>query len=168
MKKLIALLFSIFFLYSPSVFAEDISGAFGLILGDIYEGELNQVAKISTGEILYGFDPVNPNHIFSNYGVILTHKSKKIAGIWAWNKFNNSEKCETNHKIIEVLLDKKYGSLKKDIIYFDSVVSSKYVSGNRIIRLRCPTKILYLKYYDQDLRQLSILEQSETINSDGL
>ena len=170
-NKLLA--FTIFSLLTLSVQGNEINGAFGKAFGEVYQGELSVLSKTTAGEKIYSFTPQNPHPVFTKYGVILTPKTQKISEIWAWGYFDNSSICEAEFKVIEVLLDKKYESLKSKNAF--SMRSSKftgYSSGNRRISLRCPIEFggitfLYLQYIDKDMQRLTIEEKAEDQNSDG-
>ena len=155
-------------LFSSSVFAEDIKGAFGQILGEVYKGELKIIGQLTSGEDvlndIYGFNPENPSPTFSNYGLILTPKSKRIVEIRVWNKFDSSSKCESELEVIEVLLDKKYKNLKTDWIGF-----TIYTSNNKKINIRCTlfNNNLTLTYTDSEMEDLYNLEKSEEQSGKG-
>ena len=167
--KIFLLIFFLFF--SPSVFSQVITGAFGLKLGDVFTEDLIEVGNTEGGKIIYSFQPTNPHMSFLYFGVLLTPDTKIIYEIWAWNKFDDSAECKSNFEIVEVLLDKKYGELKSDTISMDSE-SAYYKQNERYISLRCPLKFssspIYLQYVDKELGKLAITEEAEKTNSDGL
>tara|TARA_B100000767_G_C19630351_1_gene477996 strand:+ start:136 stop:660 length:525 start_codon:yes stop_codon:yes gene_type:complete len=170
-NKLLA--FTAFCLLSLSVQGNEINGAFGKALGEVYQGALSVITKTTAGEKVYSFTPQNPHPTFTKYGIILTPKTQKISEIWAWGYFDNSSKCTSEFNVVEVLLDKKYESLK--LMSFNSSLdtsSAYYKSGNRRISIRCPLEFsgdstLYLQYIDKDMQRLLIEEKAEDQNSDG-
>jgi|TARA_B100001939_G_C16596280_1_gene469012 hypothetical protein len=86
-------------LTSFSLEAKEISSAFGLSLGEIYTGELQALSKTTTGHTIYGFEPENPHPTFTKYGMIITSKTKRIASIWAWNTFEDADKCKAEFNV---------------------------------------------------------------------
>ena len=149
------LIFTIFFLLSFSAQGSEINGAFGKVFGEVYQGKLSVLSNTTSGEKIYSFKPQNPHPVFTKYGIILTPKSKKISEIWAWGYFDSSSKCEGEFKVIEVLLDKKYESLKAKNSFSMDASNASYRTGNRRISLRCPIEFgdtpLYLQYIDKDM-----------------
>ena len=158
-------------LFSSSVLSEEIKGAFGLKLGDVFEEDLYEIGNTEGGKIIYSFQPTNPHMSFLYFGVLLTPDTKIIYEIWAWNKYDDSAECKSNFEILEILLDKKYSTLKSDIISMDSE-SAYYKQNERYISLRCPLEFssspIYLQYADKELRKLAITEEAVKTNSDGL
>ena len=167
-KKL--LISSIFCLIAFSAQGSEIIGAFGKAFGEVYEGK-STLGTSSAGENIYSFIPKNPHPAFKKYGVILTPKTKKISEIWAWGYFENSSKCKSEFAVIEILLDKKYESLKSKYSFSMDSSNASYGSENRRISLRCPIEFgdtpLYLQYIDKDMQRLALEEKAEDQNSDG-
>jgi len=163
--------FLFLFLILPSeAKTNEINGAFGKSFGEVYDGG-RVLSETTSGEKIYSFNPENPNPIFTKYGVIITPKTKKISEIWAWGYFDSSTKCEAQFQIIEILLDKKYESLKSKNSFSFGSTNANYRSNNRRIGLRCPFEFgdtpLYLQYIDNDIQRLVIEEKAENQNSDG-
>ena len=125
------LAFFISFLLSLSVQGSEIKEAFGKVLGEVFQGEFALLSETTSGEKVYSFKPQNPHPVFTKYGVILTPKSKKISEIWAWGYFESSSKCQAEFKVIEVLLDKKYESIKSKNTFSMDSSNASYRSGNR-------------------------------------
>ena len=147
--------------------SEQITGAFGKLLGDSFEEELEKSAELDSGEILYRFQPANPSPMFKKYGVLLTPTTREIVAIWAWISFDRDSRpqCKEDLKVVEAVLDRKYEQLKTklDLLILDGVF---YKSGNRRIRLRCTTLSdqLQLIYRDEEMEEQAILEKAAKID----
>ena len=158
-------------LTSFSLEAKEISGAFGLSLGEVITGELSEITETTSGKPIYAFEPKNPHPAFSNYGIIITPKTRRIEQIWAWSTFENSDKCKAEFNVIEAQLDKKYKNFEFES-YAVNLASASYRDKNRGIFLHCPFDLantkLYLRYIDADMQELHVQEKAESQDSDGL
>jgi len=63
--------------------------------------------------------------MFKKYEVLLTPTTKEIVAIWAWTSFNHDlrPQCKEDLKVVEAILDRKYGQLKTklDLLILDGV-----------------------------------------------
>ena len=157
-------------LTSFSLEAKEISGAFGLSLGEVITGELSEITETTSGKPIYAFEPKNPHPAFSNYGIIITPKTRRIEQIWAWNTFENTSKCQAEFDVIEVLLDKKYKNFKYKSYSF-ALSHASYNYNKKYIHLSCTLEFrvtpLYLQYTDEYMKDLSVQEKAESQDSDG-
>jgi hypothetical protein len=144
----------------------NIEGAFGIKLGQKFEGE-NVAATFNDGEKALKFNPVNPHPMLKSYGVMVTPVSKTVYKLMAFTSGGDeSDQCDRNRKVVEVLLDKKYGEIKIEKDYFKDHID--YVSGEREINLYCNySGQLILTYRDQELEDLGIKETASTQDGSG-
>ena len=99
---------------------EQISGAFGLQLGDEYDTRRTYGKKSKeTGLTFYAFSPKKKFRSFSKYAVSLTPMTKKIFSINAIAVFRNSSACENELELISSMLAEKYGEPLKTEDFFD-------------------------------------------------
>jgi hypothetical protein len=150
MKRLLLLLM----LFSAPVLAvEPITGAFGLKLGDVWDGETTRIDE-KDGFFQHYFIPDLPHDLFDEYSVNVTPVKKLIFGIEGYKK----GECEQYQDLKKALI-KKYGAGE----WFDE---SKYVWGQgkrklekpglpyaRSIVLQCDLEkhSLYIYYIDWDI-----------------
>jgi len=144
----------------------NIEGAFGINLGQKFEGE-TVAATFNDGEKALKFNPVNPHPMLKSYGIMVTPVSKTVYKLMAFTSGGDeSGQCDRNRKVIEVLLDKKYGEIKIEKDYFKDHID--YVSGKREINLYCNwSGQLILTYRDQELEDLGIKETASTQDASG-
>ena len=106
MKRLLLLLI----LFSTPVLAEEpIVGAFGVKLGEVWDGEATRIDERG-GFFQYYFMPDLPHHLFDTYVVNVTPVSNLIFGIWGAKKGN----CEQQYQDLKKALIKKYGAGEED------------------------------------------------------
>ena len=123
-------------LFSTPVMAEEpIVGAFGLKLGDVWDGE---ATKTYEGDYYVGhhFIPESPSDMFAFYFINVTPIKGLIYTIGAgWN----DDDCSIQFIALKKLLSKKYGS--GEIVHKDRLLADakghEWFQGNRIIELNC-------------------------------
>ena len=115
MKTILQKIFRVFHFKKP----EQITGAFGLKLGDTFEVYLTIAKRNTTNNTLpkhpskalakleltnntpiYRFSPKNPFQSFTRYYVSITPKTHKIYKIWATNLIKDSKKCKNNNFVV--------------------------------------------------------------------
>ena len=151
-------------LTSFSLEGKEISGAFGLSLGEIYTGKLVVNREMGPNRKLYNFEPQNPHPLFSNYGVFITPKTKRIESILVWKEYKNTRPCFFDFQLIETLLDEKYKNFKKDPLKEGDIL---YQDGSNFITLGCTNEELMLLYLDWEMQELFQKETAEMQDSDG-
>ena len=139
-----------------------IPGAFGMRLGQTFSGK-EITLQYDSGEAAYAFEPQNPNESFTHYGVLVTPVTQTVYKIVAANL--DGKGCETERKVIEILLDKKYIAIKEDESLSDH---SNYSLGSRRISLFCAWGgQLTLNYIDKELEKLNVREIASKQNGSG-
>ena len=179
-RHLLVLLIVGFSLEAVSAGNEQISGAFGLVLGDQYDPKRSYGKKSKeTGLTLYSFRPKNNFRSFTKYAVSLTPSTKKIFLINAIAVFRNSSDCESELDLMSSMLEEKYGQPIKTTDRFDlnntTVLIDQPEHGREILlkcsRLRSNVK-LDIFYSDNNLKSLSEQEYKEIerkrLNDSGL
>ena len=143
MKKLLLLLM----LFSAPVLAvEPITGAFGLKLGDVWDGEATSTYE-GDGYVRHQFIPDSPLDAFKLYRVEVTPVKGLIFNIWA----GKGGKCKSQYSALKQVLSKKYGEGERDL------PRHIWTQGNRSITLYC-RNTLSLTYTDQAIDESRIDE----------
>ena len=154
MKKLLLLLM----LFSTPVMAvEPITGAFGVKLGDVWDGEAIATFE-KDGYFIHGFIPDLPHDLFDTYAVNVTPVKKLIFAIGGAKKGG----CE-QYQALKKALIKKYGA-GEERDEFGHVwghgqrkLQTSFWPYARTIYIRCKVKEdegikgLYINYQDWDI-----------------
>ena len=90
---------------TPVMAVEPITGAFGLKLGDVWDGEATETYE-RDGFFQYDFIPESPHDLFDRYAVHVTLVKKLIFGIGGHKK----GECEQQYQDLKKALIKKYGA----------------------------------------------------------
>lgn len=139
-----------------------IPGAFGILLGETFNGK-EITLRYDSGEAAYAFEPQNANESFTHYGVFVTPVTQTVYKIIAANL--DGKGCESERKVVEVLLDKKYTTIKEDETLSGH---SNYSLGSRRISLYCAWGgQLTLTYEDKELEKLNIQEIASKRDGSG-
>ncbi len=146
---------------------ENIIGAFGLQLGDVFNpDDAINLSKTNGGEIVYQFEPTKKVKYFKTYYLLITPTSHKIKKIWGTGNYDNVQTCQDDKDVIQSILEKKYGKMKQS--YLTNMLRDKPIfisSRTRVIELKCtnnfPSLGLYLEYKDNDLYELSSKEREK-------
>ena len=135
MKRIIAI---VLLCWSAGVMAvEPITGAFGVKLGDVWDGEATKTYE-GDGYVRHIFIPESPLDAFGTYWVDVTPVKGLIFTIVA-SQFD--EKCNIQYDVLKSALNKKYG------VGESGVNGYEWTQGNRSIWLKCTPK-LKLTYFD--------------------
>lgn len=153
-----------------------IEGAFGMKLGAIFDSK-KAIGKgeLTDGTVMYQFAPSNPFRSFKKYYVMITPKTHRIYSIWGIGNFDAQAKAEKEQMLILELLNKKYGSQKKEGL-MDSLYDVKQVDqGDRSVVVKISGIMdvtLDIRYYDDKLRTQAEKErielESKKVDSSGL
>jgi len=180
MKKiLISIILAVF---SVTALAQDktekIEGAFGLKLGDTFDIKTLGAKAIpsSGGSLMYNFTPTNPMRSFTRYGVVLTPKTHRIAGITAMGDYDDKAGAQKEQAVVLALLTKKYGAQDKAQIEDQLDSNKRIVQGKRMIMMFIDAGVnkarLTISYADETLFNLAEKErielESRKLDSSGL
>jgi hypothetical protein len=154
MKKLILLLM----LFSTPVMAvEPITGAFGVKLGDVWDGEATRTDE-EDGYVVHHFIPDLPHDLFDTYVVHVTPVKKLIYLIWG-GKVETGE-CEQYQDLKKALI-KKYGAGIEfdEFTHFwgqgNNKLENPDIPHARTILVRCnvdeETYGFHISYLDRDI-----------------
>ena len=158
---------------TPVLAVQPIIGAFGVKLGDVWDGE-----AIETWErddyFIHRFIPEFPHDAFDTYYVEVTPVKGLIFKIEALN-WENGAWCETEYKVFKEVLNQKYGKgvAKAEEKGGYSSSSWSFISfteeplSNREIRLVC-NNALSLNYIDRFIQASRIKELAEQVDSSNL
>ena len=150
MKKLVLLLM----LFSTPVLAvEPITGAFGVKLGEVWDGEATKTRE-KDGFFRYYFVPESPLDAFDTYYVEVTPVKGLIFRIEAYKRGS----CDSQYLAFKQALTKKYGSGEK------RTHSHIWTQGNRTIELYCSNQF-YLTYTDKFI-EASRIDELEPDSAD--
>jgi len=142
-----------------------IIGGFGINFGDIFNPkDAIEISKTNSGDKLFEFSPPQKIKYFKKYYVLITAKSQKVREIWGIGYYKNSQQCERDMDVIEIMLQKKYCEMKKpNTITMDKIKILE--SDNRLIMLKCTHEFrnssFYIRYIDNELNNLNKKERAE-------
>lgn len=101
--------------------AQNIEGAFGLKLGEVYEKEVDE-------NYAAAFPPSNPVSPFKNYKLVVVPSTKKICFITASANFLDGDKAMQLRKVLMRVIEKKYNAkFQKGLS--NSSIHEKYVQA---------------------------------------
>ncbi len=155
---------------------EEITSAFGLKLGDVFEpSQAIGTSSLTDGTPMYRFLPTKKFRSFEDYYVMITPKTHRICSIWGIGPVENTGKCEKEQAVIIELLAKKYGQPEGEG-FFDSIYGAKRIDhGNRDITVKCSGFVdssIEIRYTDRELKELAenerIEKESENIDDSAL
>ncbi|WP_201353432.1 hypothetical protein [Hydrogenimonas urashimensis] len=160
MKKYAAL----FLLSALLLLAQEISGGFGLKLGDTFDKNKAETSQeTGTGDMLYEVVPPKKVKYFQKYYVMITPLSQKIREIWGIGYFTTMEECQNNMDVLVLIMEKKYGKFEKPEYATEQIRLKRM--GDRDIIIKCTKSFaggdLYLKYRDNTLNKTSKVERAE-------
>ena len=161
-------------------FAKEITGAFGIKLGDDFSAIKKYILKNfesdSSIPIAYYVNPPKKNNLFDEYVVKVTPLTKKIASIIAIKKTTDGN-CEVLLKALIEKLDKKYdlfGSLKRtpEGLSYSAKSRNDMSLLGKFITVECNKDTLILRYSDTALlfnleQELGKVKEKE-IDDNGL
>lgn len=160
--KAIALL--VIFLSATIALGEEITGAFGINLGEKFEmssaiGE----SKLEDGTPIYQFTPKSPYRTLEKYFVLLTPQTRQVYSIWAIGEFSEKAEAIKEQSVLAELLSKKYGQLTEPSGFSASIKKAKRLSvGGRSVLLLVDgfsSANLEIRYYDEALKALAEKER---------
>jgi len=165
MKRLIPILLLIFF-STPVLAVEPITGAFGLKLGEVWDGEawLDFDRKGKSFDQYY-FTPEFPLDALEYYYVLVT----PVKGLIYLVQGHNNSDCKTQYLVLKNALTKKYGEGEEDLSNKTFAVKHKWIQENRTIELECHrSPSLSLIYTDHFIEASRLDELAEQVDSSNL
>lgn len=99
--------------------AQNIEGAFGLKLGEIYEKEVDE-------NYAAAFTPSNPVKPFTFYALVVVPSTKKICFITASAKFDDDDEAKRQEDVLKRVIEKKYNAKFEQGL---SVFAKKFVDA---------------------------------------
>ena len=164
------------FFYGNAFGQEEITGAFGINLGNNFDPS-SAIGKreLTDGTPMYPFSPKKNFRSFSRYYVLITPKTQKVYSIWGIGSMENDPTCKKEQQLLMAILQKKYGKKeKKDL--FSSLYDTEMIDqGDKFILTKCSgfTDVtIDIRYKDQKLEKLAENEriklESEKLDSSGL
>lgn len=143
-----------------------ISGAFGILLGEEYTGEL----KENSTDNFYYIESKNikqPFRNFKTYSIIITPKSKKVSAIRAEYQATSIKDAILEVQIIEKIIEEKYKTtLKKHNTKTPGIYYSKIEGENRHISISRNKNIVRLIYIDAITGKTGNIERQEIIQEE--
>ena len=143
-----------------------IDGAFGVTLGEQYNGTLKKSYDLDYELPYYKIKPPSPSKLLDDYYVIKT-KDNTVAQILG----SRLGSCNDDYQKLIRLIEKKYSELNK---YTDDSDGLLYVSfykkssDNRYIGIGCEESlfnhVIYIEYVDEKLTEKAMSEQLDTID----
>jgi len=149
--------------------AENISTAFGVRLGDVFDptsaiGEHSLV----DGTPMYRFDPGhNSFRSFEDYYVLITPTTRRICAIWAIGKVTNAATGQKEQAVVMNLLEGKYGKRDEQGLLHSLYDTELIDQGNRSVMVKVTGFLdvtIEIRYYDRKLQDLA---ESERIELEG-
>lgn len=108
--------------------AQNIEGAFGLKLGEVYEKEVDENGAAA-------FTSSNPVSPFKNYKLVVVPSTKKICFITASANFLDGDKANQLRRALMRVIEKKYNAkFQKGVS--NSLVHEKYVQATEKLKTR--------------------------------
>ena len=108
--------------------AQNIEGAFGLKLGEVYEKEVDE-------NYAAAFIPSNPVKPFTFYALVIVPSTKKICFITASAKFDDYYEAKRQKEVLKRVIEKKYNA-KFQYGLFNSFIHEKYVQAIEKVKTR--------------------------------
>jgi hypothetical protein len=147
---------------------DEISGAFGIKLGDVVDpASANVVGTTKDGTPQYQFTPVNGLSSLTDYYVLITPETHKIFAVCASGSFDSPELAKNEQAVIMHLLVAKYGPIGEqapDDIVDNTQHIVKDSRGVLTMVIGFTTATLSLQYIDLHLAQVA---QSERIDTEA-
>lgn len=108
--------------------AQNIEGAFGLKLGEVYEKEVDE-------NYAAAFTPSNPVKPFTFYALVVVPSTKKICFITASAKFDDYDETKRQEEVLMRVIEKKYNAkFQKGLS--NSSIPEKYVQAIEKVKTR--------------------------------
>lgn len=108
--------------------AQNIEGAFGLKLGEVYEKEVDENSAAA-------FTSSNPVSPFKNYKLVVVPSTKKICFIMASANFLDGDKANQLRKVLMRVIEKKYNAKFQEGLS-NSFIHEKYVQAAQKVKTR--------------------------------
>ena len=154
--------------------AQDIEGAFGLKLGEVYVKEVDE-------NYIAAFTPSKPVEPFTFYALSVVPSTKKIWLITAFANFNDFDKANRQKESLMRVIEKKYNAKFEQGLSDVLVHRHQLKKGSRVIILDIDIDLdfatgkaarLMLFYGDENLAESAIEEEKKKeeseINVEGL
>ena len=108
--------------------AQNMEGAFGLKLGEVYEKEVDE-------NYAAAFTPSNPVEPFTSYKLVVVPSTKKICFITASANFLDGDKAKQLCEVLMRVIEKKYNAkFQKGVS--NSLIHEKYVQATEKVETR--------------------------------
>ncbi len=108
--------------------AQNIEGAFGLKLGEVYEKEVDE-------NYAAAFTPSNPVKPFTFYALVVVPSTKKICFITASAKFDDDDEAKRQEEVLKRVIEKKYNAKFQEGLS-NSSIHEKYVQAIEKVKTR--------------------------------
>ena len=108
--------------------AQNIEGAFGLKLGEVYEKEVDE-------NYAAAFTPSNPVKPFTFYALVVVPSTKRICFITASAKFDDDDEAKRQKEVLKRVIEEKYNA-KFQYGLSNSFIHEKYVQAIEKVKTR--------------------------------
>ena len=108
--------------------AQNIEGAFGLKLGEVYEKEVDE-------NYAAAFTPSNSVKPFTFYALVVVPSTKKICFITASAEFDDDDEAKRQKEVLKRVIEKKYNA-KFQYGLSNSFIHEKYVQAIEKVRTK--------------------------------
>lgn len=108
--------------------AQNIEGAFGLKLGEVYEKEVDE-------NYAAAFTPSNPVKPFTFYALVVVPSTKKICFITASAKFDDYDETKRQEDVLKRVIEKKYNAKFQQGLS-NSSIHEKYIQAIEKVKTR--------------------------------
>ena len=163
---------------SSYVFAQEITGAFGIKFGqELKSLKVVRKSETTSGEPLYVIEPPKALKLLSSYVVGITPVSGKVYTIWGIESGLPGEECRSRMQAIAKAIEKKYKIKRKTITFAFAQDGYYFTKGQKRIVVKCVDTFmsghdLYVQYFDEKLEEQaekeSIKLKSKEIDESGL
>lgn len=154
--------------FFSSSFAANITGAFGVKLGEkLNKLHVINVSSTTDDEPLYEITPVKRVKFWDDYYVLITPITKKVYSIWGIKRGLSKIDCEANLEAVASIIEKKYRVRKQEPI-FSLDKDYFFEKGNGVIDLKCDSNFdsdfnevydFYIQYYSKELENKASQER---------
>lgn len=108
--------------------AQNIEGAFGLKLGEVYEKEVDE-------NYAAAFTPSEPVKPFTSYKLVVVPSTKKICFITASAKFDDYDEAKRHEEVLKRVIAKKYNAKFQEGVS-NSSIHEKYIQAIEKVKTR--------------------------------
>jgi len=164
-----------FFSTSLGSNSEEITGAFGIELGQILDPNDPNSNLEPTSTQHNFFNPVNPINSISIYSVVLSPITHKVIAIYGMGNKMAKNKCEDDKNVLVSLLTTKYGEPMEPSYSEQMKGIVGYIEDTSLITVQCDgfmearLSIVYADHVLSDLAEKERIEiETKKTNADGL